>query len=87
MEFLVIFLGCLQPIFISGIFIICHFRVYVSVYRVLLWFSLLSCLFVYMVLLWFFSPFLLASSNPFVQDFFIHSKPLAKLNLIPQDSI
>ncbi|KAM3304044.1 hypothetical protein P3S67_015076 [Capsicum chacoense] len=35
----------------------------------------------------FFSPFLSASFDPFVQNFFVFSEPLAELNLVPQDPI
>ncbi|KAI4999213.1 hypothetical protein ZWY2020_060074 [Hordeum vulgare] len=35
----------------------------------------------------FISPFLLASSNPFVQNFFIRTDPLAESNPVPQDPI
>jgi cytochrome c biogenesis factor len=35
----------------------------------------------------FFSPFLSASSDPFVRNFFIHTEPLAESNPVPQDPI
>ncbi|KAK8485780.1 hypothetical protein V6N11_034307 [Hibiscus sabdariffa] len=35
----------------------------------------------------FFSPFLSVSSDPFVRNFFVRTKPLAKSNPVPQDPI
>lgn len=35
----------------------------------------------------FFSPFLSASSDPFVRNFFVRTEPLAESNPVPQDSI
>ncbi|EPS74672.1 hypothetical protein M569_00047, partial [Genlisea aurea] len=35
----------------------------------------------------FFSPFLLASSDPFVRNFFVRTEPLAESNPVPQDPI
>ncbi|CAL0306393.1 unnamed protein product [Lupinus luteus] len=38
-------------------------------------------------LLFFFSPFLSASSDPFVRNFFVRTEPLAESNPVPQDPI
>jgi cytochrome c biogenesis factor len=35
----------------------------------------------------FFSPFLSASFDPFVRNFFVRTEPLAELNPVPQDPI
>uniref|UniRef100_A0A453EUB5 Uncharacterized protein n=1 Tax=Aegilops tauschii subsp. strangulata TaxID=200361 RepID=A0A453EUB5_AEGTS len=35
----------------------------------------------------FFSPFLSASSDPFVRNFFVRTEPLAESNPVPQDPI
>ncbi|KAG2481670.1 hypothetical protein PVAP13_J000447 [Panicum virgatum] len=40
-----------------------------------------------LALLCFFSPFLSASSDPFVRNFFVRTEPLAESNPVPQDPI